>query len=336
MIAPLPLERVRAPSFTPSQARRSVTELFSQAPLLRIGLINNMRGAGFAASKRQFSAVLDVASDNRQLALECYVLPGLPSQDVTAGYSDLPALLANPPDGLIVTGAEPATDDLAREACFPALTKVIEAGLAHGTPTIFSCLAAHTAVLYLSGIVRRRLAAKRHGVFTFTLQGDHKRNSDGPDASGQTIMMPHSRWNDLDASALTRHGYRILTMSDSIGVDAFVHPDAPGCLFFQGHPEYEAGTLPGEYRRDVKRFLNGTAPYPTIPLNCFDTDSVVALERFETAVRPKPKPELISAFPVIPPRCDRATPWQASASGFYRQWLDDVAAAAYRRRHAEC
>ena len=37
------------------------------------------------------------------------------------------------------------------------------------------------------------------------------------------------------------------------GVDTFIKQDAGLFIFFQGHPEYEAQTLMGEYRRDISR-----------------------------------------------------------------------------------
>ena len=42
-------------------------------------------------------------------------------------------------------------------------------------------------------------------------------------------------------------------------------------LFLQGHPEYEAGTLLREYRRDIARFLRGEREhYPAVPQGYFD------------------------------------------------------------------
>jgi len=42
-------------------------------------------------------------------------------------------------------------------------------------------------------------------------------------------------------------------------------------LFFQGHPEYDADSLPREYRRDVGRFLRSEREsYPGMPKGYFD------------------------------------------------------------------
>jgi homoserine O-succinyltransferase len=72
--------------------------------------------------------------------------------------------------------------------------------------------------------------------------------------------MPHSRWNDLPKDALLGCGYRVLTRSDEVGVDAFE----------KRHPEYEDGSLLLEYRRDLKRFLHEEIPRrPSMPQGYF-------------------------------------------------------------------
>ena len=69
------------------------------------------------------------------------------------------------------------------------------------------------------------------------------------------IRIAHSRWNELPEDELLANGYAILTRSTAAGVDAFVKQGRSLCLFFQGHPEYDARALLREYRRDLGRFL---------------------------------------------------------------------------------
>jgi homoserine O-succinyltransferase len=81
------------------------------------------------------------------------------------------------------------------------------------------------------------------------------------------LRIPHSRWNDVYEGSLVESGYRILTKSAKIGVDCFVKRHSKSLfVYFQGHPEYEAQTLLGEYRRDIGRFLRREAEnYPAMP-----------------------------------------------------------------------
>ena len=70
------------------------------------------------------------------------------------------------------------------------------------------------------------------------------------------MQIPHSRWNEVRADALTACGYEILTQSAEAGVDLFVKKKKDSLfVHFQGHPEYSVRTLLKEYRRDIKLSL---------------------------------------------------------------------------------
>ena len=70
------------------------------------------------------------------------------------------------------------------------------------------------------------------------------------------LRTPHSRWNEVREESLASTGYSVLTKSADAGVDIFVKQQKNSLfVYFQGHPEYEAQSLLGEYRRDVGRFL---------------------------------------------------------------------------------
>ena len=60
-------------------------------------------------------------------------------------------------DGLIVTGTEPKSKNLDDEPYWAALPQVIDWAREHTHSTIWSCLAAHAAVLHTDGIERRPL-----------------------------------------------------------------------------------------------------------------------------------------------------------------------------------
>ena len=69
-----------------------------------------------------------------------------------------PILPAAGMDALIITGAEPRAEAICdEEPYWPALTRLIDWAEIGTISTLFSCLAAHAAVLHLDGIKRRPL-----------------------------------------------------------------------------------------------------------------------------------------------------------------------------------
>lgn len=290
---------------------------------LTIGLVNNMHGAGFRDADRQFRAILHAAAAESmpELIVQGYVMTDDGPDVAGSRYRPAAAIADEQPDGLIVTGAEPSTEDLRDEAYYPALTRLIDHAIARRIPMLFSCLASHVAVLHLSGVARRRLARKCHGVLRFDVMGEHPLLAD---TTGR-IAVPHSRWNSLDEGPLTRRGYRVLAASARGGVDRFVHDHAPGCLFLQGHPEYESASLALEYRRDVRRYLTGAAPdYPTMPVRYFDAPTRAALFGLQRALRRQRDPIGFDSLP-LPTEGPGARPvWRDHAVRSYRNWLDAV------------
>ena len=230
----------------------------SEAKCIDIGLINNMPSGALEATERQFRAQLDAAADGILVRLTFYALPHVPrtvlgQRHVSKFYSDIRELWDSHLDGLIVTGTEPRSLDLRDEPYWGELTGLMEWAERHTHSAVWSCLAAHAAVLHADGIRRRRLSDKRCGVFECERVCDHPLTASVP----AKWQMPHSRWNELPEDALMTSGYRVLTRSEDAGVDTFIKQRKTLSIFFQGHPEYEADTLLREYRRDIGRFLRG-------------------------------------------------------------------------------
>src|SRR5262249_23635105 len=153
----------------------------------------------------------------------------------------------------------------------------------NGIASVWSCLAAHAAVLHRDGIVRRALADKRFGLFDCVRVADHALMTDMP----PRVRVAHSRWNELSEDPLRACGYTILTRSREEGVDTFLKHDKSLALFFQGHPEYDPRALLREYRRDVGRYLRGEREtYPCEPHGYFDDEAKSTLAAFrEQAMR---------------------------------------------------
>ena len=308
----------------------------SEANYIDIGLINNMHDTALEATERQFRSLLDVAADGIVVRLTLYALPDVPRtqagrQHVSRFYSDIGALWNTHLDGLIVTGTEPRAPNLRDEPFWGSLTRVLEWAEHHTHSTVWSCLAAHAAVLHMDGIGRRPLSDKRFGVFECLRVSDHPLTATAP----SRLQMPHSRWNDMSEEALLECGYQVLTRSAEAGVDAFVKQRKSLFVFFQGHPEYDADTLLLEYRRDIKRFLRRERDtYPPMPQGYFDEETVEALTAVRERAQSDRREELAADFPAALMAGQVANTWRPAAASIYRNWLLYVSARKERRLRA--
>src|SRR5690348_13578181 len=137
--------------------------------VLSIGLVNNMPDAALEATERQFQTLLNEAADNDiTVRLNFYSLPGVPRKEAgrqhVSSYRDIGELWDQSLDGLIVTGAEPRTKNLQDEPFWGDLTQLLDWAAQNTASAVWSCLAAHAAVLHLDGIQRCRRSEKRFGV----------------------------------------------------------------------------------------------------------------------------------------------------------------------------
>ncbi len=295
----------------------------SDPSCIEIGIVNNMPSAALEQTERQFQARLDAASAGIAVRLTFHALPDVPrtaagDRHVSSYYSDISDLWNGHFDGLIVTGTEPRSQNLKEEPYWGSLTQLLEWAERHTHSTIWSCLAAHAAVLHIDGIVRRPLHDKRFGVFECERRSDHPLTTAVP----ARLQMPHSRWNELPEDTLAASGYRILTRSVDAGVDGFVKQRKSLFVFFQGHPEYEADTLLYEYRRDVGRFLKGErGAYPSMPQAYFDQDTVEALTALQKRALWDRREELLADFPTALAASKVRNTWCSAAVAIYRNWL---------------
>lgn len=294
---------------------------------LHIGLVNNMPDAAFKATERQFARLLASASGAVDVRLHLFslgtVARGATARSYLAGrYGTLRDLEGSRLDGLIVTGAEPLAATLTEEPYWAELTRVVDWAEHNTASTIWSCLAAHAAVLHLDGIARRRLPEKRFGLFDCVevAAGGLLRGTPAG------LRVPHSRWNDLAEGDLRSHGYRIASRSPEAGIDTFTKQWASLFVFLQGHPEYDADTLFREYRRDVQRFLTGTRDtMPALPAHYFEPRTEQAVAAFTERARVDRDPAVWDLFPsdwAVRPAMLQL--WQASAAQLYRNWLAAV------------
>jgi homoserine O-succinyltransferase len=303
---------------------------------LHIGLINNMGDAAMCATERQFLTLLEEAARDIVVHVTLYALPEVERTPfgrhrVDSFYWDIEQLSEQPPeqypDGLIVTGREPVTADLADEVYWPSFTRVVAWARAHGRSAVWSCLAAHAAVLALDGIQRVRSPHKHFGILTCKQAAPHALLVGAP----ASLRLPHSRWNGVCAGELAAKGYQVLALTRDGGVDTFVKQDAGLFVFFQGHPEYEPGTLKGEYRRDVGRYLRGEMEsYPLLPLDYFDNETEWSLQEIEAKARRSRQEKLLDEVHAVLGSVRIQNTWRSTAVLIYRNWLEHL---CVQKRH---
>jgi len=295
------------------------------ADCVTIGLINNMPDAAIEATERQFVGLLRAAATDTVVCLKLFALPDVPRGAqarfaLEGRYRDVGALWDCELDGLIVTGTEPRADDLKNEPYWATLTEVVDWAQKNTAATIWSCLAAHAAVLRLDGIARRQTPDKTFGVFACEAVSSHPLMT-----PATALRVPHSRYNDLAAAELAESGYRILSRSAVAGVDMFAKELGASSLFLflQGHPEYEATTLLREYRRDVARFLRGERErYPRMPQGYFAPAAALMANAFRARALHEPHVDLIPDFPTAALAAGLEANWRRSAVGLYARWID--------------
>ncbi len=303
-----------------------------------IGLVNNMPDGALEATERQFARLLAAVSGTRDVRLHLFSLKevtrGSVARSYLAGrYGDLQALEGTRLDGLIVTGAEPIAESLTGEPYWQALTRVIDWAEHNTASTIFSCLAAHAAVLHLDGIARRKLTPKRFGLFECA-----KVSPDALfDGAPSSMRIPHSRWNDLAEIDLRSHGYSIASRSIEAGIDSFTKHWASLFVFLQGHPEYDGDTLAREFRRDIRQFLEGCRDdAPPLPTDYFDEPTEVAMADFRLQALQNRDVTIWDTFPkawTVRPSLLQA--WQATSHQLFGNWLNLVAETPCRDAYRE-
>lgn len=297
---------------------------------VHVGLVNNMPDAAMRATELQFARLLKAAAGSLDVRLRLFSLRTIersePTRSRMAGfYDDASFLQAADVDALIITGAQPCSADLRSEPFWAELAQIIDWAQTGTVSTIFSCLAAHAAVLHLDGIQRRSLPQKLSGIY------DSARVEDDPlffNTLG-SVAVPHSRRNDIAEADLAPAGYRVLARLANGQADVFTR-ELPGhsrFVFFQGHPEYDPATLGREYLRDMGRYVRGEVPEaPAIPENYFDR----ATEDRLSDLKPQRETDFAQCQQIVMGALPRQS-WKANTVKLYGNWLTLVAAAKARR-----
>jgi homoserine O-succinyltransferase len=291
--------------------------------LLEIALVNNMPDPALAATAAQFARLVRAGAQGREIRWRCHTLPGLERSETARRYLDrsheeIEALYRRGADAMIVTGCEPRAARLDDEPYWPALRKLVDWARIHTRSTIWSCLAAHAAVLHLAGMERRRLPQKVSGIYRFEALGPDWAIERG---SVETLV-PHSRYNALDREDLQREGFAVSSFSPVVGVDAFWREEPSLFVFLQGHPEYDADTLLKEYRRDVLRYLRRErGEYPAEPENCFKEQTSERLAALRASVEAGKARGAARTLGDILANENCNASWADDTARLYRNWM---------------
>lgn len=268
---------------------------------LHLGFLNMMPDAALAATEQQFIRLVGSCNQIAQFYVYPFSLPELnrgadATEHIDAHYFDFEALAAEGLDALIVTGANVSNPSLDEEPFWDPLMKVLSWAEDNVASVLCSCLASHALLKHQHGIERQPLPQKKWGVYSHRIrQSAHPLMRD----INTRFDVPHSRYNEVTATAIENAGLTVLADSDDAGVHIAVSPDRFRVVYFQGHPEYDAISLLKEYKREVNRFLNGEldAP-PPLPENYFREDPTHITDRYlETAQIAQSIGEPLPAFP---------------------------------------
>ncbi|MBG1233855.1 homoserine O-succinyltransferase MetA [Aestuariivirga litoralis] len=295
-------------------------------PVLEIGLVNNMPDSALLATERQFVNLVQNAAAGRSVRIKYFSLPSVPrstlTQDRMRGqYRGLAELENSTLDALIVTGTEPKAPKLRDEPYWNEFKTLVDWAAENTKSTVWSCLAAHGAVLHMDAIQRRPLKEKCSGVY----EGEVLAKDPLLQGFSAPLQICHSRWNTLDAGELSRAGYRVLSQSIFAGVDTFTKNVGSQFIFYHGHPEYDEASLLKEYRRDVTRFLNQEREnYPGLPHGYFDAALEAGLRDFRSKAESRDVNATLENFPELAPRAGLAQDIGSTADQLYRNWINGL------------
>ncbi|AKH62887.1 MULTISPECIES: homoserine O-succinyltransferase [Photorhabdus] len=184
-----------------------------------------------------------------------------PIEHLNNFYCDFEQIKHQNFDGLIVTGAPLGLVEFGDVAYWGQIERIISWAKEHVTSTLFICWAVQAALNILYGLPKLTREVKLSGVYYHTTLDPLALLTRGFDES---FFAPHSRYADFPEQVIREHtDLDILSSSEDAGVYLLASKDKR-MVFVTGHPEYDAGTLAGEYLRDLAAGLD-----PKIPINYF-------------------------------------------------------------------
>ncbi len=295
---------------------------------LHVGLLNMMPDAALAATERQFYRLVGEANQIAQFYMHPFTLHELKrspagQQHIERYYESFEQIQRDGLDALIITGANVTHPDLSAEPFWEPLIQVMDWAQENVTSILCSCLATHAMLQFRHGQRRRRLPAKRWGVYQHrVVDRAHPLVND----VNTRFDVPHSRFNDVGRDQFDAAVLHVLAESDEAGVHLAVSEDLFRVVYFQGHPEYDTVSLLKEYKREVLRFANGERhDYPPFPEHYLDVQQQAILDEYREwlfAARRRRAP-----LPEFPERLIEAgldNTWHDTGEAVVGNWIGQV------------
>ena len=196
------------------------------------------------------------------LQTETYAPKNTSKDYLEAFYKKFSQIKDDKYDGLIITGAPVENIDFEDVKYWDELCRIMDWAKENVFSTLYICWGAQAGLYYNYGINKRPLPEKKFGVFK------HRALiSDVPIFRGfdDVFKAPHSRHTEVSREDIEKEPrLHLLAISDEAGVYAAMSDDGRQ-IFILGHPEYEAGTLAGEYFRDRDKGLPISLPAHYFP-----------------------------------------------------------------------
>jgi homoserine O-succinyltransferase len=294
----------------------------------RCAFVNNMPDGAFDATERQFLGLLDAGSGAQVVDVRRYALAGVPrgervAQRIGQEYRSVAELWIDPPDLLVVTGANPVELEIEDEPYWDDLADLLRWASENVRAQVLSCLSAHAALKIFDDLERVHLDTKCTGVFA--------QRVDGTSALTQglepEILLPHSRWSTVDSGEVRRAGYDIVMDSPEVGWSiATRETGGSSVLLVQGHPEYDPSSLLREYHRDARRYVQHERDdLPCLPLHCVAPEDWDRLEQLHFDItHDRRDPELLAEYPFDEVGARATWPWHPTAKRLYANWFAGV------------
>jgi homoserine O-succinyltransferase len=294
----------------------------------RCALVNNMPDTAFCATERQFAGLLDAGSGCETVTLTRHTVAGVPRGEqvrarVAAEYRRIEDLRSDPPDLLVVTGANPTESRIEDEPYWSDLCDLLRWGSQNVPVMVLSCLSAHAALAVFDGLERTTLPAKCAGVFAQDADPVH------PLAAGfrSPVFLPHSRFNTVPVEAVLDAGYAVVLQSDEVGWSVATKTVGRSeVVLVQAHPEYDASSLVREYVRDVRRYAGHLHDeLPCLPIDCATGPDWDALCRLQArVVGGERNADLIADFPFDEISARAPWPWRGVALRLFANVLATI------------
>ncbi|MGF1609170.1 MAG: homoserine O-succinyltransferase [Kiloniellales bacterium] len=263
---------------------------------LRIALLNLMPAK--AVTETQLARLLGSTPHLVELSLlvpASYRAKTADPEHLKSFYRSWPSVRGQSFDGLIVTGAPVETLPFEEVDYWPELTEILDWSQQAVGGSYLICWAAQAALYHWHGVPKHDLPEKAFGVFPHRLRAPGAALMQGFPAR---FPVPVSRRSETRAENLPASGaVQVLVESEESGLCLLQETERRAVYMFN-HLEYDADTLPDEYRRDLAAGL---------------------------PIRP-PR----NAFPQDDPARPPLNGWQPYGLRLFRNWLDGLAAQAGR------